>query len=101
MKPDVEQTPHTQPSFPKQQAVQQLSVSPPQPITLKGPTEIAPATLLTKVPEAAKALSISERKLWDLSEPRGPIPVVRIGRAVRYDRRDLRAWIDRQKAGRQ
>lgn len=33
---------------------------------------------------AAEALGISERTLWDLTAPRGPIPCVRIGKAVRY-----------------
>jgi len=47
--------------------------------------------------EAARALSISERTLWSLSAPRGPIPVVRVGHRVMYDPADLRAWIARQK----
>lgn len=46
--------------------------------------------------QAAKALAISERKLWDLTDT-GAIPCVRIGRAVRYDPSDIRAWIDAQK----
>jgi excisionase family DNA binding protein len=52
--------------------------------------------LLLKPREAAKALSISERTLWELTD-HGKIPHVRIGRAVRYDPRDLQAWIDAQK----
>lgn len=51
--------------------------------------------LLTRK-QAAKALSISERKLWSLTNC-GEIPRVPIGRAVRYDPADLREWIDRQK----
>jgi excisionase family DNA binding protein len=46
--------------------------------------------------EAAEALKISERSLWDLTK-RGQIPVVRLGRSVRYDPRDLAAWIEQQK----
>jgi excisionase family DNA binding protein len=46
--------------------------------------------------EAAKALAISERTLWQLTKD-GAIPCVRIGRSVRYDLRDLRGWIDRHK----
>lgn len=55
--------------------------------------------LLMKPRDAAKALGISERSLWSISEPRGDIPVVRIGRSVRYSVRDLEAWIDAQKKG--
>jgi excisionase family DNA binding protein len=48
---------------------------------------------LLKPPDAAKRLGISERKLWDLAK-RGEVPVVRIGRSVRYDVADLQRWID-------
>ena len=51
---------------------------------------------LLKVDEAAKLLSISARKLWELTNC-GEIPRVRIGRAVRYDPRALEAWIAKQK----
>jgi excisionase family DNA binding protein len=54
--------------------------------------------LLLAPPEAAKALAIGQRKLWELTN-RGIIPAVRIGRAVRYDVRDLAAFIDRAKEG--
>ena len=50
--------------------------------------------------EAAKALSISDRTLWGLTAPRGPIPCVRVGigkrRTVLYPLADLRAWLSRQ-----
>ena len=52
--------------------------------------------LLWTSPQAAKALAISERKLWELTNE-GAIPCVRIGRAVRYDPADIRTWIDAQK----
>ena len=52
--------------------------------------------LLLKPAEAAKALAISERMLRYLTAD-GEIPCVRVGRAVRYDIFDLRAWIDQQK----
>lgn len=52
--------------------------------------------LLLKPAEAAKALSISTRKLWSMTAGR-EIPCVRIGKAVRYDPADLRAWIESQK----
>jgi excisionase family DNA binding protein len=54
-----------------------------------------PQMLLTPQ-EAAIALAISQRKLWELSNRR-ILRVVRIGRAVRYDVRDLEAFIAQQK----
>ena len=46
-------------------------------------------------PRAPRLLSVCEKILWGLTAPRGPIPCVRIGRAVRYSVEDLRAWINR------
>lgn len=50
--------------------------------------------------EAAKALGMSERTLWGLSAPRGPIPCLRIGHGKRqtvlYPVADLQAWLSRQ-----
>ena len=46
--------------------------------------------------EAAAALAVSERTLWQLKTD-GEIPHVSIGRSVRYDPADLREWIERQK----
>lgn len=46
--------------------------------------------------EAAHALRMSVSWL-DQATARGEISVVRIGRSVRYDPRDLAAFIDRQK----
>jgi excisionase family DNA binding protein len=57
------------------------------------------ALLLTAL-QAAKALAISPRTLWSLTDS-GEIPCVRIGRAVRYDPVDLRAWIERRKSGKE
>jgi excisionase family DNA binding protein len=54
--------------------------------------------LLLTTPEAARALAISPRTLWTLTK-RGEIPSVKIGRAVRYDPRDLLVWIDARKTG--
>ena len=59
----------------------------------------SPTPMLLTVRQAAAALSISERTLWAFSSPRGAIPVVRIGRSVRYDRRDLQEWLEGQKVG--
>jgi excisionase family DNA binding protein len=55
--------------------------------------------LLLRPGDAAKALSISPRKLWAMTNS-GEIPCVRFGRSVRYDPADLREWIDQQKGGR-
>jgi hypothetical protein len=48
--------------------------------------------------DAARALSISEKGLWNLTKPRGPLPAAKIGRLVRYDMRDLLTFLDAQKA---
>ena len=48
---------------------------------------------------AAKALEVSRRPLFDLTAPRGPVPCVRVGRSVRYDPRDIRAYIAANKVG--
>jgi excisionase family DNA binding protein len=57
-----------------------------------------PPPLLLTPPEAARLLAVSPRTLWQLTHD-GGIPVVRFGRAVRYDVRDLLAFIDRAKEG--
>lgn len=58
----------------------------------------SPLPTLLRAREAAEMLAVSPRKLWELTN-RGLVPCVRIGRAVRYDVRDLAAWIDEQKSG--
>ena len=55
-----------------------------------------PEPLLLDARDAAKALAISPRTLWSLTNS-GEIPCVRIRRSVRYDPADLRAWIAGQK----
>ena len=55
-------------------------------------------SLLLSPRDAAKVLAISARTLWGLTKE-GAIPRIKIGRAVRYDVRDLTAWIDREKEG--
>lgn len=59
------------------------------------PTTTQP-DLLLRPRDAARALAISERTLWELTR-RGSIPCVRVGRAVRYSPLDLKAWIEAQK----
>jgi excisionase family DNA binding protein len=45
--------------------------------------------------EAAKALGVSERSLWEWTH-RGDVPHVRIGRTIMYPVDALRAWLNRQ-----
>lgn len=54
-------------------------------------------TLLT-AREAARALRISERTLWDLTM-REEVAVLRIGRGVLNDAADLTRWIQARKVG--
>ncbi len=46
--------------------------------------------------EAADRLTISERQLWAQTDPRGPIPCVRIGKSVRYSPDAIQRFIDEQ-----
>jgi excisionase family DNA binding protein len=48
--------------------------------------------LLLSPRQAARALSVCEKTVYNLTK-RGELPVVRVGRAVRYSLEDLRAWI--------
>lgn len=57
---------------------------------------LAPKLLKSKA--AAEALGISERTLWGLMKS-GELLCVRIGRAVRFDARDLLAFIEKKKGG--
>lgn len=60
------------------------------------PTGAPPLALRPK--DAAKSLGIGQRKLWDLTQPRGPIPCVRVGSCVMYPRHLLQAWLTEQAA---
>jgi len=59
-------------------------------------TTVTIAPRLINAKEAATYLAISERKLWGMSKS-NIIPVVRLGRAVRYDINDLNAFISEAK----
>ena len=53
----------------------------------QGPLALRPA-------EAAKALSISRRKLWELTSDRtSGIPHIRCGKVVLYPVRELQDWL--------
>jgi hypothetical protein len=58
---------------------------------------LAPSVPLLTPPQTAKLLSICEKTLWSISAPRGPLPVVKIGRNVRYCLTDLNAYIESQR----
>ena len=56
--------------------------------------EVMPAPLLTSK-EAAAILRVSERTLWSITSPRGPIRPVRIGpRSVRYAPAVIQEYIE-------
>ena len=56
--------------------------------------DIEPRLLTSR--QTALYLSISERKLWSLTNE-NRIPCIRIGRAVRYSVTDLNSWIESQR----
>jgi excisionase family DNA binding protein len=60
--------------------------------------QIVPPQLLLTPKQAALALQLSERTLWELTR-RGEIPRLKIGASVRYDVRDLAAFVDAKKNG--
>ena len=55
--------------------------------------KIENSKLLMTARETAEALSISERKLWNLTNE-NEIPAIRIGRSVRYAIEDIQLWIE-------
>ena len=63
------------------------------------PSEKDIERMLLTAREAAKAIAISERFLYTLTQ-RGEIRAVRMGRTVRYDPADLRRWIESAKKSR-
>lgn len=58
------------------------------------PTEQAIEPMLLTPRQAARALSISERTLWQRTKD-GVIPSIKVGHLVRYCPDDLRNWIRR------
>lgn len=55
----------------------------------------APGRLALRPKDAARALGIGQRKLWELTKA-GAIPCVRIGACVLYPTDELRAWLSAQ-----
>ena len=57
-----------------------------------------PSPLLT-TKDVARLLSVSPRKVWQLLNC-GELPVIRIGRAVRFDPKDIEVFKRRRKGAR-
>ena len=53
--------------------------------------------LLLTAEQASECLALSESSLYRATR-RGELPRVKLGRLVRYDLADLKAWIDRKTA---
>jgi hypothetical protein len=51
------------------------------------------APLLLTARQAAAALSICEKSLYSLTQPRGPLRCIRLGKSVRYAVTDLQQFI--------
>lgn len=61
---------------------------------ISGSRDHEPPRLALNPAEAARALGISSRKLWEITADRDSgIPHVRIGRRVVYPTRELRDWL--------
>jgi excisionase family DNA binding protein len=56
---------------------------------------------LLKVEQAARYLALGRSKTYELLAPRGPIPVVRIGRSTRVPVAALEAWVAEQTTARE
>ena len=61
--------------------------------------ELFSGKLLLSAEEAARALGVCTKSLWNFTAPRGTIPNVKIGSRVLYSPGDLQNWIDSQKKG--
>ena len=75
---------------------QPLSQSVPQAVARIEPErkmEPPPEKQLLTSREVASLLSISPRTVWAMTVPRGSLPCVKVGRAVRYRVEDLESWI--------
>jgi excisionase family DNA binding protein len=57
----------------------------------------SPETLLIAPREAARLLCVSESTLVRLTKT-GGLPCIHLGRSVRYDPADIRAWIEGRKS---
>jgi len=62
----------------------------------RGPQRVTPILLSLK--DAARALAVSDRSLWEWTKA-GKVPHVRLGRRVLYSPDDLRRWVEGQRRG--
>ena len=60
------------------------------------PQSVQPILLSLK--DAARALAVSDRSLWEWTKA-GKVPHVRLGRRVLYSPDDLRRWVEGQRQG--
>ena len=61
--------------------------------------DTTPAPLAVPGREMARMLSISERSLWAVTAPRGPVPALRLNRIVRYVPADVFRALAAQQGG--
>lgn len=53
------------------------------------------SAMLMRIDEVAKLLDVSERTVWALTQPRGPIRAIRVGkRSVRYAADDIQRYME-------
>jgi len=69
---------------------------PTSPISAGSPDLPTPSPKLLTPRDAAKALAVCEKTLFNMTKA-GEIPAVKIGRAVRYSVADLARWVEQQK----
>ena len=66
------------------------------------PRLVESSPLALRPRDAAKALGVSQRTLWSLTAPRGPVPCLRVGagkrQTVLYPVAELQAWLSEQAA---
>jgi len=65
------------------------------PLNLSAKAEPVTPCLALRPREAAAALGVSERTLWDWTQ-RGEVPHVRRGKTIMYPVDTLRRWLDEQ-----
>jgi len=62
----------------------------------RDPQSVPPILLSLK--DAARALAVSDRSLWEWTKA-GKVPHIRLGRRVLYSPDDLRRWVEGQRQG--
>lgn len=66
-------------------------------IAMEPQVVVAVRPICVKARVAAQMLDISQRQLYELTAPRGPIPCVRMGNSIRLFRvADLEKWAKQQ-----